>query len=38
MNLNITGKDFDLTDAIRNYISEKVSKLTKYIGDDLLQH
>lgn len=34
MNLNITGKDFDLTDAIRNYISEKVSKLTKYIGDD----
>lgn len=34
MNLNINGKDFDLTDAIRDYISEKVSKLTKYLGED----
>ena len=34
MNLNITGKDFELTDSIRNYIEEKVSKLSKYIGED----
>ena len=30
MNLNITGKDFELTDSIKSYINEKVSKLTKY--------
>ena len=34
MNINITGKDFELTDAIRNYIDEKVSKLAKYVGDE----
>lgn len=34
MNLNITGKDFELTDAIKNYINEKVSKLVKYFGDE----
>lgn len=34
MNINITGKDFELTDAIRNYIDEKVGKLKKYIGDE----
>lgn len=34
MNLNITGKDFELTDSIRNYIDEKVGKLSKYIGDE----
>lgn len=34
MNLNITGKDFELTDSIKNYIDEKVGKLSKYIGDD----
>ena len=34
MNLNINGKDFDLTDSIRNYIEDKVSKLSKYIGDE----
>ena len=34
MNLNITGKDFELTDAIKDYIDEKVSKISKYIGDD----
>ena len=34
MNLNITGKDFDLTDSIKNYINDKVSKLSKYIGDE----
>lgn len=34
MNLNITGKDFELTDSIKNYIDEKISKLSKYIGDD----
>lgn len=34
MNLNITGKDFELTDSIKNYITEKVGKLEKYFGSD----
>ncbi len=34
MNLNITGKDLELTDAIKNYTSEKISKLEKYFGSD----
>ncbi len=34
MNLNITGKDFELTDSIKNYIDEKVRKLEKYFGSD----
>lgn len=34
MNLNITGKDFELTDSIKTYISEKVQKLEKYFGSD----
>lgn len=34
MNLNITGKDFDLTDSIKNYVSEKVAKLEKYFGNN----
>lgn len=34
MNINITGKDFELTDAIKSYINEKVGKLAKYIGDE----
>ncbi len=34
MNLNITGKDFELTDSIKNYIEDKVNKLSKYIGDE----
>lgn len=34
MNINITEKDFELTDAIKNYINEKVSKLSKYLGDE----
>ena len=34
MNLNITGKDFELTDSIKSYISEKVQKLEKYFGSD----
>lgn len=33
MNLNITGKDFELTDAIKNYIETKVNKLSKYSED-----
>ena len=34
MNLNITGKDFELTDSIKSYITEKVNKLEKYFGSD----
>ena len=35
MNINITGKDVELTDSIRNYIEEKVSKLDKHYETDL---
>ncbi len=34
MNLNITGKDFELTDSIKNYITDKIGKLEKYFGSD----
>ena len=34
MNINITGKDFALTESIKNYVNEKVSKLSKYLGDN----
>lgn len=34
MNLNITGKDFELTDSIKSYITEKVGKLEKYFGSN----
>ena len=34
MNLNITGKDFELTDSIKSYINEKIGKLEKYFGSD----
>lgn len=34
MNLNITGKDFELTDSIKGYINDKISKLEKYFGSD----
>ncbi len=34
MNINITGKDFDLTDAIKSYIDEKVSKFSKFLGEE----
>ena len=34
MNLNFAGKDFEITDAIKNYANEKVSKLEKYFGDN----
>ena len=34
MNINITGKDYELTDAIKAYIDEKVGKLSKFFGDE----
>lgn len=34
MNINITGKDFELTDSIRKFIEEKVGKLEKHIGNE----
>jgi len=33
MNINITGKNIDLTDAIKNYITEKIEKLNQYIEE-----
>ena len=34
MNINFTGKDLDVTDAIKEYAVEKVGKLEKYFGND----
>jgi len=33
MNINITGKDFELTEAIKDFINEKLTKLEKYFGE-----
>jgi putative sigma-54 modulation protein len=33
-NLTIHCKDFELTDAIKEYANEKVSALTKYLNED----
>jgi len=34
MNINVTGRHVDVTDAMRAYAQEKVSKLEKYIPDN----
>ncbi|MCX8084950.1 MAG: ribosome-associated translation inhibitor RaiA [Calditerrivibrio sp.] len=35
MNIQITGKNIELTDAIRNYVEKKVSKVKKYFDQVL---
>ena len=30
MNINITGIDVDVTDALRKYVNSKIQKLTTY--------
>ncbi|KKQ95250.1 MAG: Sigma 54 modulation protein/ribosomal protein S30EA [candidate division CPR2 bacterium GW2011_GWC1_39_9] len=30
MNISITGKDFELTDSLENFVKEKANKLSKY--------
>lgn len=34
MNLKFVGVDFELTDAIKSYTTEKLEKLNKYLGDE----
>ena len=34
MNIKITGKDFQATEAIKDYIERKVERLVKYFGDE----
>ena len=34
MNINITGKDYELTDSIKDYANEKIGKLEKYLGSE----
>jgi len=34
MNINVTGRHVDVTDAMRAYAEEKVSKLDKYLPDN----
>ena len=33
MNIKITSKELDATDAIKDYIEKKSEKLVKYFGD-----
>jgi len=35
MNIQITGKNIELTDAIRSYVEKKVSKFKKYFDQVL---
>ena len=35
MNINITGRDVELTDSIKKYLEEKVSKLDRHYETDL---
>ena len=34
MNIKITGKDFETTESIKDYIERKVERLEKYFGED----
>lgn len=34
MNINITGKDLVITDALNNYVEKKLERLVKYFGED----
>lgn len=34
MNIKITGKDFEATEPIKDYIEKKVERLVKYFGED----
>ena len=34
MNIKITGKDFEATEPIKDYIERKVERLVKYFGED----
>lgn len=34
MNINIRGKKIEVTEAIRNYIEEKIGKIDKYLKND----
>ena len=36
MNINIRGKKIEVTDAIKNYIEEKIGKVDKYLKNDNL--
>lgn len=35
MNITITGKDLQATDAIKDYVAKKVERIEKYFADDL---
>lgn len=34
MNITITGKDLQATDAIKDYVAKKVERIEKYFADD----
>jgi ribosomal subunit interface protein len=38
MNLQITGTNVDVTDAIKDYIKKKLKKITKYLRDIIEIH
>ncbi len=35
MNIKITGKELKATEAIKNYLEEKLTRLEKYFGEDI---
>ena len=34
INLTITGKDLKATEAIKDYVEKKMTRIEKYFGDD----
>ena len=38
MNLTITGRHFDVTPALKNYVEEKLGKLQRYASDIISIH
>ena len=34
MNIKVTGKDLEVTDAIKAYVEKKVERLVKYFDDE----
>jgi putative sigma-54 modulation protein len=38
LNLTVTGRHFDVTEALKNYVEEKLSRLQRYADDIISVH
>lgn len=38
MNLTVTGRHFEVTEALKNYVEEKLSRLQRYADDIISVH